>query len=89
MTSPLTNPDKVRELTDLFWQEAERYKVLPLLAALAAFFGQVPPLPDIKTVRVPGRRPERDAGDDPAGVQPFVRRSRADLVVPATGASEA
>ena len=26
------HPDKVRELKDLFWQEAERYKVLPLLA---------------------------------------------------------
>lgn len=36
-------PDKVQELKDLFWQEAERYKVLPLLAALSTFFGMVPP----------------------------------------------
>ena len=28
------HPDKVQELKDLFWEEAERYKVLPLLGAL-------------------------------------------------------
>src|SRR6516164_5981413 len=39
------HPDKVVELKDLFWAEAERYQVLPLLAALSAFFGMVPPLP--------------------------------------------
>ena len=33
------NPQQVRELKDLFWREAERYKVLPLLATLSAFFG--------------------------------------------------
>ena len=33
------HPEKVQELKDLFWEEAERYKVLPLLAALSAFFG--------------------------------------------------
>ena len=38
------HPDKVRELKELFWEEAERYKVLPLLAALSAFFGMVPPV---------------------------------------------
>jgi arylsulfatase len=43
-------PEKVRELKDLFWEEAERYQVLPLLAALSAFFGIVPPLPDLSIV---------------------------------------
>ncbi len=46
------HPEKVQELKELFWQEAERYKVLPLLAALSSFFGMLPPLPD--QVRVPG-----------------------------------
>jgi arylsulfatase len=38
------HPEKVQELKDLFWKEAERYKVLPLLATLSAFFGITPPL---------------------------------------------
>ena len=37
------HPEKIQELKDLFWQEAERYKVLPLLAALSTFFGILPP----------------------------------------------
>jgi arylsulfatase len=40
------HPEKVQELKDLFWQEAERYKVLPLLATLSTFFGMLPPLPE-------------------------------------------
>ena len=40
------HPDKVEELRELFWQEAEKYKVLPLMAPLAGFFGMVPPLPE-------------------------------------------
>ena len=39
------HPDKVQELKDLFWQEAERYKVLPLLATISTFFGMLPPIP--------------------------------------------
>ena len=73
------HPDKVQELKDLFWEEAERYKVLPLLATLSTFFGILPPIPDEATLRVPRRRPERDAGHDPADLQPLVhdhRRSR-------------
>ena len=42
------HPDKVQELKDLFWEEAERYKVLPLLGALSTFFGILPPI-DQKT----------------------------------------
>ena len=40
------HPEKVQELKDLFWEEAERYKVLPLLATLSTFFGILPPIPD-------------------------------------------
>jgi arylsulfatase len=32
-------PDKVRELTALFWSEAEKYQVLPLLGELATVWG--------------------------------------------------
>ena len=39
------NPDKLAELKALFWQEAERNRVLPLLAGFAVFFGMVPPMP--------------------------------------------
>ena len=39
------NPEKLAELTELFWQEAERNRVLPLLAGFAVFFGMLPPMP--------------------------------------------
>ena len=39
------HPGKVAELRELFWAEAEKYKVLPLLATLSAFFGILPPSP--------------------------------------------
>ena len=41
------HPDKVAELTQLWWQEAERNRVLPLLGGLAVMFGSLPPLPTI------------------------------------------
>lgn len=39
------NPEKVAELVDLFWVEAERNRVLPLLGGFAVFFGMLPPMP--------------------------------------------
>ena len=42
------HPDRVQELKALFWEEAEKYKVLPLLGALSTFFGILPPI-DQKT----------------------------------------
>src|SRR6185437_13337599 len=39
---------------ELFWTEAEKYKVLPLLATLSAFFGIVPPLPEVATIEYRG-----------------------------------
>jgi arylsulfatase A-like enzyme len=38
------NPDKVKELKELFWEEADRYNIKPLLAGFSPFFGILPPL---------------------------------------------
>lgn len=49
-----SHPEKVAELRELFWAEAEKYKVLPLLATLSAFFGILPPMPDAVPVEYRG-----------------------------------
>jgi hypothetical protein len=41
------NPEKLTELKELFWEEAAKYKVLPLLGGLSVFFGILPPMPTI------------------------------------------
>ena len=41
------NPEKLAELKELFWQEAERNHVLPLLGSICVFFGILPPLPTV------------------------------------------
>ena len=41
------NPEKLAELKALFWEEAEKYNVLPLLAGFSVFFGILPPLPTV------------------------------------------
>ncbi|HVT09842.1 MAG TPA: arylsulfatase [Polyangia bacterium] len=38
------NPKKLKELVDLFWKEADKYNVTPLLAGFAFYFGMRPPL---------------------------------------------
>ncbi len=40
-------PEKLAELKELFWAEAERNKALPLLGGLSIFFGMLPPLPTV------------------------------------------
>jgi arylsulfatase len=40
-------PEKLAELKELFWQEAERNRALPLLGGLAAFWGILPPMPTV------------------------------------------
>jgi arylsulfatase A-like enzyme len=79
------HPEKVQELKDLFWEEAERYKVLPLLAALSTFFGIVPPIAGETTFEFRG-----DVQNVLSGMIPRIyNRSytiSADLVVPETGA---
>lgn len=42
-----TNPDKLKELQDIWWEEAERNRALPLLGGLSVFFGILPPMPTI------------------------------------------
>jgi len=79
------HPEKVQELKDLFWQEAERYKVLPLLATLSTFFGMLPPLTGETTFEFRG-----DVQNVMPGMIPRIyNRSyaiTADLVVPEGGA---
>ena len=41
------NPEKLAELKELFWQEAERNRALPLLGSICVFFGILPPLPTV------------------------------------------
>ncbi len=41
------NPQKLAELKELFWQEAERNRALPLLGSICVFFGILPPLPTV------------------------------------------
>jgi arylsulfatase len=41
------HPDKLEELKALFWQEAERNRVLPLLGGIMPFFGILPPMPTV------------------------------------------
>jgi len=40
-------PAKLAELKELFWAEAERNRVLPLLGGLCIMFGDLPPLPTV------------------------------------------
>ncbi len=79
------HPEKVEELKALFWEEAERYRVLPLLAALSTFFGLLPPVPDDNTFEFRG-----DVQNVLSGMIPRIyNRSysiTADLVVPDGGA---
>ncbi len=79
------HPDKVEELRALFWSEAERYFVLPLLAPLGVFFGMVPPLPEVSTFEFRG-----DVENIMPGMIPRIYNHSytisADLVVPEGGA---
>ena len=70
------HPDKVAELRELFWQEAEKYGVLPLLGGLTSYFGIVPPLGERTTYTLPRHGAERRVRDDPADLQPLLRHHR-------------
>jgi arylsulfatase A-like enzyme/uncharacterized membrane protein len=41
------NSEKVKELKDLWWKEAERNRVLPLMGGLSVMYGILPPLPTV------------------------------------------
>ena len=77
------HPDKVQELKDLFWEEAEKYKVLPLLATLSTFFGILPPMTEKTTFEFRG-----DVQNVLSGMIPRIYNHSyaisADLVVPRT-----
>jgi len=79
------HPEKVQELKDLFWEEAEKYKVLPLLATLSTFFGILPPIADKTTFEFRG-----DVQNVLSGMIPRIYNHSysisADLVVPDGGA---
>jgi arylsulfatase A-like enzyme len=79
------NPEKLAELKELFWTEAERNKVLPLLGGMSIFFGILPPLPTVTRFDFYG-----DVQNVQRGMVPRVYgRSyaiEAELVVPDTGA---
>ncbi len=47
-------PEKLEEMKELFWQEAERNRVLPILGGFAAFFGILPPMPKVTRFNYPG-----------------------------------
>ena len=48
------NPAKVKELQELWWREAERNRVLPLMAGVSVIYGILPPLPTITRFRFEG-----------------------------------
>jgi hypothetical protein len=79
------HPEKVAELRQLFWDEAEKYHVTPLLGGLSVFFGILPPLGTQTTHTFYG-----DVQDIASGMVPRIyARSysiSADLVIPDGGA---
>ncbi|MGH2936758.1 MAG: arylsulfatase [Solirubrobacterales bacterium] len=79
------HPEKVQELKELFWQEAEKYKVLPLMAPLAGFFGMLPPLPEVAKYEYRGGVENVLSGMIPR-IYNHSYSISADLVVPPGGA---
>ena len=79
------HPEKVRELQELWWAEAERNRVLPLMAGLSVLYGILPPLPTQTRFAFAG-----DVDNIQWGMIPRIfGRSysiEADLVVPDAGA---
>ncbi len=79
------HPDKVKELQELWWAEAERNHVLPLMAGLSVMYGILPPLPTITRFNFEG-----DVQNIQRGMIPRIQgRSyaiEAELEVPAGGA---
>jgi len=79
------HPEKVQELKDLFWEEAEKYKVLPLLATLSTFFGILPPMAEQTTFEFRG-----DVQNVLSGMIPRIYNHSyaisADLIIPEGGA---
>ena len=66
-------PDKVAELRQLFWQEAQRYQVLPLLGGMALAFGDAYTKPQPKTARYEYQPTVQNLS--PGVIPPIVNRS--------------
>ena len=79
------HPEKVEELRKLFWEEAERYQVLPILGGLSSFYGIVPPIPKDSKFTYRGRIENIAAGMIPR-IYNHSYTISADLVVPEEGA---
>jgi len=79
------HPDKLKELKELWWAEAERNRVPPLLGGMSVFFGILPPMPTVTRYTFAG-----DVQNVQRGMVPRVLgRSyaiEAELEVPETGA---
>ena len=79
------NPDKVKELQELWWSEAERNRVLPLMAGMSVMYGILPPLPTVTRFTFAG-----DVQNIQRGMIPRIQgRSysiEAELAVPKGGA---
>lgn len=79
------HPSKLAELQALWWKEAERNRVLPLLGGMAIFFGNLPPMSTTSRFAFAG-----DVQNIQRGMVPRVYgRSyaiEAELLVPDTGA---
>jgi arylsulfatase A-like enzyme len=63
------HPQKVRELEQLWWKEAEANRALPMLAGMSAFFGMVPPLASQTRWTFWGD----DVQNTPEGIMPPIR----------------
>ena len=79
------NPDKVKELQALFWEDAEKYNVTPLLSGFAPFFGILPPLGSNTTTTYWGRVENVAPGKVPR-IYNHSYTITADLHIPAGGA---
>ncbi len=62
-----SHPEKVKELQDLFWEEAEKYNIKPLLAGFSPFFGILPPLGSQNDRHLPRGCAERRPRGGPGG----------------------
>ncbi|MDZ4837570.1 MAG: sulfatase-like hydrolase/transferase [Candidatus Melainabacteria bacterium] len=81
------HPEKVKELKSLFWDEAKKYQVLPLLAGMSVYFGPQysPPATD-KTNFTYNTGTENLSPDVAPPVYNRSYTINADLEVPTTGA---
>jgi arylsulfatase len=79
------HPEKLAEMKELFWEEAERNRALPLLGGMSIFFGMLPPLPTVTRFTFHG-----DVQNVQRGMVPRIfGRSyaiEAELTVPGSGA---